>query len=262
MPFTSRRDFLLFAIGWLISRPARAGAGPSMHQIEYTADIRILYDMLTFHLKGTINESIDRDAGRYHVVIAGNGASIANYIESTGVLNRGRWVPTHSSSWFNVRGRISRTEIEYDYARSLIAYSARGETFFLRRVREVSDTVPIPSETHVDDVVSATLNYADDLWREHDGALRTFVVRRRRSPNEGPDDVAPNYRAELAPLHAKVVSLERDGKSTALFDLSPFSSWIHPSTPARIVFSVKRRPEFIRTAMILGSSVIIRFGPK
>jgi hypothetical protein len=112
----------------------------------------------------------------------------------------------------------------------------------------------------VDDVVSATLNYADGLWSPRDGALRTFVVRRRHAADEGPDDVATGYRAELASLEAKVAPDLENGKSSAVFDLSPFSSWMRPSRPARIVFGTNRRPELITTSMILGSSLTIRLG--
>jgi hypothetical protein len=169
-------------------------------------------------------------------------------------------MPLNSRSWLKVRGRLSNTEIDYDYERRVIAYRARGETFFLRRIRKVDDVVPIPTAVHVDDVVSATLNYADRLWLPQDGLLRTFVVRRRHAPDEGPDDVAGNYRAELTVLEAKIDTEEQDGKSSALFDLSPFSSWMRPSRPARIVFGTTRRPELITTSMILGSSVTIRLG--
>jgi hypothetical protein len=256
----SRRGFLSLGLGALLSRPFKLRAETVVRQAQYVADVGILYDMLSFHLKGIIEESVDRLSGQYRVVIAGDGASIANRVESVGVLHSGRWAPLRGRSWFNVRGRMSRTEVDYDYARSLIGYRARGETFFLRRVREVADTVTIPPGVHVDDVVSASLNYADSLWREHDGMLRTFVVRRRHASDEGPDDVAPVYRAELAPVEAKLIAGPGGGKSSALFDLSPFSSWIRPSTPARIIFGTDRRPELITTSMILGSSVTIRLG--
>src|SRR6266850_390568 len=75
--------------------------------------------------------------------------------------------------------------------------------------------------------------------------------------DEGPDDVAIGYRAELVPFEAKVAPDPEPGKSSALFDLSPFSSWMRPSRPARIVFGTNRRPELITTSMILGSSLTI-----
>jgi hypothetical protein len=214
--------------------------------------------MLTFHVQGSIDESVDREAGEYKVVISGTGSSIANRLESGGVLREGRWTPVRSRSWFDVRGRQSRTEIDYDHTRGRIEYHGRSETFFLRRQRVVDDVVSIPEGMHVDDVITATLNYADGNWLPRGGELRTHVIRRRQAPNEGPDDVATTYRAELTPLEAKVTPEPATGKAKALFDLSPFSSWIRPSQPARIVFGANRRPELITTSMILGSSVTIR----
>jgi len=259
-PLMSRRLFLTLPAALLSIPLTRLAAEESVRLGQYVADVGILYDVLTFHLKGTIEERIDRAAAKYHVAITGDGASIANRIESWGTLRDGRWIPLRSISWFKVRDRLSQTEIDYDYARRSISFRARAETFFLRRLRVVDDVVAIPEHIHVDDVVSATLNYADALWPSRDGVLRTFVVRRRRAPDEGPDDVALGYRAELAPLEATVTREAQDGKSSALFDLSPFSSWIRPSRPAQIVFGPNRRPELITTSMILGSSVTIRFG--
>jgi len=260
MPLMGRRAFLTLPSALLLNPLARVGAEPVVRWGQYAADVGLLYDMLTFHLRGTIEESIDRVSGQYHVVIAGAGASISNRVESWGVLRDGQWTPVRGRSLFKVRDRLSRTEIDYDHARRAITYRARGETFFLRRLRVVDDAVAIPPGTHVDDIVSATLNYADGLWSPRDGALRTFVVRRGHDPDEGPDDVATGYRAELVPLEAKIAPDPENGKSSALFDLSPFSSWMRPSRPARIVFGRNRRPELITTSMILGSSVTIRLG--
>ena len=255
-----RRRFLTLPLGLLLAPLSRVSGEPVMRRGQYAVDVGVLYDMLTFHIEGTIDESVDRGAGRYHVVIAGDGALISNRLEGSGCFGQGRWVPLNSRSWLKVRGRLSNTEVDYDYEHRAIAYRARGETFFLRRIRKVDDVVTIPAGTHVDDVVSATLNYADRLWLPQGGVLRTLVVRRRHSANEGPDDVASTYRAELTPLEAKVDTEHQDGKSSALFDLSPFSSWMRPSRPARIVFGTNRRPELITSPMILGSSVTIRLG--
>lgn len=260
MPLINRRHFLTLPLALLLAPLGRLAAEPTARRARYEADLGFVWDMLTFHLNGTIEESIDRAAGEYHVVIAGEGASIANRLESWGVFRDGRWTPARSRSWFKVRGRLSRTEIDYDHGRRAIEYHARGETFFLRRLRVVEDVVAIPQGTHVDDVVSATLNYADGLWSPRDGTLRTFIVRRKHAADEGPDDVAPAYHAELAPVEAKLAPDPEAGKSSALFDLSPFSSWMRSSKPARIVFGTNRRPELITTSMIFGSSVTIRVG--
>jgi hypothetical protein len=107
--------------------------------------------------------------------------------------------------------------------------------------------------------MTATLNFADGRWLpQPDGSHRTFVVRRRRPDDEGPDDVATAYRAEIVPFEL-IVDVDASGKRAARFDLSRFSSWAKPSEPARIIFDSSGRPEIIKTSMILGSSVKITF---
>jgi hypothetical protein len=83
-------------------------------------------------------------------------------------------------------------------------------------------------------------------------------VRRRRAENEGPDDVAQSYRAEVIPLELRIENDPQTRKSAALLDLSRFSSWARENRPARIVFDDERRPALITGSMILGTSVTIR----
>lgn len=257
----SRRQFVAVPLVLLFAKSSPAVGGAELVKATYAADVGILYDMLTLQLKGSIEERIDRASGEYRVVAAGAGPGIANRFDSAGVLRNGRWAPVESRSWFDIRGRHSRTEIVYDWRRRKIEYHARGETFFVRRVRVVDDVLSIADATHIDDVMSATLNYADGLWRpDVDGTHRTLVVRRRRDDNEGPDDVAGSYRAELVPFELTSVP-EASGKASAHFDLSRFSSWARTSRPARIIFGHSRRPELITSSMILGTSVTIRFMP-
>src|SRR5262245_113463 len=169
----TRRRFLTLPLALLISPLVSLAADEPVRSGQYVADVGVLYDVLTFHLKGMIEERINRMGGQYRVAITGDGPSIATRIESSGTLRDGRWSPIHGVSWFNVRDRVSRTEVDYDYARRIIAFRARAETFFLRRLRIVDDLVSIPEGVHVDDVVSATLNYEDALWPLHDSVLRT-----------------------------------------------------------------------------------------
>jgi hypothetical protein len=259
MSLITRRRLLALPLALLFQRAAPALGRARVAKAVYAADVGILYDMFTLHLRGEIEETVDYAASEYRVTGTGTGANIQNRFESVGVLRDGRWKPVRSQSWFDVRGRQSRTEVEYDWSKGQIQYHARGETFFLRRLRSVDDAVVLPDGAHIDDVMSATLNYADGRWPAHaDGVHRTLVVRRRRSDNEGPDDVASSYRAEIVPLELKTVQVS-SGKSTALFDLSRFSSWAKSSEPARIVFAATRRPELITSSMILGTSVTIRF---
>src|SRR5947207_12809173 len=106
-PLMGRRGFLTLPLALLLNPLARVGAEPVLRRGRYAADVGVLYDMLTFHLEGTIEESIDRTAGQYHVVIAGDGASISNRVECWGLLGEGRWTAVGGRSWCGVRGRLS-----------------------------------------------------------------------------------------------------------------------------------------------------------
>ena len=258
----SRRDLLTLAAALLLAPAGRLAAAESTaRRGKFAADINVLYRVLSFHMEGEVEESVDREAGRYEVRLTGQGSGISNRIESSGVLREGRWAPARSASWFEIQGRESRTRIVYDYQRRSVEYHAHGETFFLRRMRVVDDVVALPEGVIIDDAVSAALNYRDGFWRaQPDGNLHSHIVRRRHSPGEGPDDVAASYRAEIIPLELKMAPDPETNKPSALLDLTRFSSWARENRPARIVFDDERRPALITGSMILGSSVTIRLG--
>jgi hypothetical protein len=227
----------------------------------FTARAALLYGLLRFEGSGIIEEAIDRAAGRYEVRITGRGHEMTTEIESTGILRGGRWAPLRFQDRFVIYGRESRLEISHDHARRLIQYRGRSETFLLRRLRVTDDAVPVPAGVHVDDVVSAALNYAEGRWPpEADGRLVTRVVRRQRSPGEGPDETERRYRAELVPFELRV-GADAGGRATAALDLTRFSSWAREEEPARIVFGANRRPETIIATLILGTSLAIRIEP-
>jgi hypothetical protein len=258
----SRRKFLTLPLALLLAPLALprdwARAEPEARRATYAADIGILYGVLSFHLDGTLTEVVDRAAGRYDVKIVGEGDGIANRIESRGVLRDGRWTPRETHSFFSVKGRESRSDIAYDLTRRTIAYHFRGETFFLRKLRVADDVVAVPDGMHVDDSLSATLNYVDGRWpSQEDGTYQTHVIRRRKPDDEGPDDVQRAYRAEVVPFSLKVAADSASGKPTALFDLTRFSSWAKRDQPARITFGPDRRPELMTLGMVLGTSVKI-----
>ncbi len=254
----NRRQFLTLPLALALAPLRGAWAAVEPRKGDYAADVGILYRVFSLHLTGTMDEAVDRALGRYDVTISGEGSRIANRIESRGVLRGGRWAPTRTASWFQVVGRESRTELVFDYAARTAEYHYRGETFLLRRLRVAEDVLTLPG-AHVDDAISAILNYADGRWpADADGTLRTQVIRRRRPANEGPDDVDKLYRAELVPLVLKVGPDPKTTKPTALFDLSGFSSWAREDRPARIDFGPDRRPELISSSLILGTSVTIR----
>ncbi len=258
----TRRRFLMLPLALLMAplgpRLGRAWAQSESRKAAYAVDVGILYGVLAFHLDGVLNEAVDRAAGRYDVKVAGEGDGIANRIESQGIMRDGRWTPRETHSWFSVKGRESRSDVAYDWARRTIEYHFRGETFFLRRLRVADDFVPVPEAVHVDDAISATLNYADGRWPPRgDGSYQTHVIRRKKAENEGPDDVQASYRAELVPFILKVAPAPESGKSAALFDLTRFSSWAKRDEPARVTFGPDKRPEVMSMPMIFGTSVKI-----
>ena len=255
----NRRNFLTLAVAVVVAPGRLLAAEPAARRSGYAVDVGLLYRMLNFRLEGTIEEHIDRVAGRYEILSKGQGDRISSRVESKGVLRDGRWVPLRAASYFEIYGRQSRTEIAYDHERRSAEYHARGETFLMRRLRVVDDVLAIPAGVRVDDAFSALLNYRDGLWSpDAQGRLMTHVVRRRHSDTEGPDEVASGYRAELAPLELTVAPDPESQKPAALLDLSRFSSWARSDKPARIVFDGERRPTLITGPLILGSSLSIR----
>jgi hypothetical protein len=255
----TRRQLLASAWAAVLLPPRGARAAVEQKTGTYTAEVELLYGVMSFRLTGTSEEAVDRARGRYAVKLAGQGDGITNAVESNGVLRAGRWAPVRTHSVFVVQGREAQVDVAYDYDQRTVAYKSRSETFFLRRLRVADDVVAIPHGLHVDDVISATLNYADERWpAQADGTLLTHVVRRRRPSGEGPDDIQKTYRAELVPFVLKVVPDPETGRPSALFDLTRFSSWARESRPARIVFDARRRPATITSSLILGTSVNIR----
>src|SRR5947207_1090921 len=96
----NRRQFLTLALTVALAPIAHAVAAAVARHGTYAADVGLLYDFFKLHLAGTIDESVDRAAGRYEVRIVGEGSSIANRIESTGQFVDGRWAPVRMTSWF------------------------------------------------------------------------------------------------------------------------------------------------------------------
>ena len=251
----SRREFLTLPLALALAPVGTAWGGVERYQRGYTLDVGVLYDVFKFGNAGSIEERVDRAANTYEVVIAGRGTSIETSIESGGEWRDGRWWPTHTKSFFLVLGRESRTDVAYDYARRTSAYHARAETFFLRRERLVNDTVALPPGARVDDAISALLNYQDNVWLpDADGMYRTHIVRRQRKKGELPDDVdKAGYRAELVPLQFRVEG------STALVDLTRFSSWALEESPGRITFGPDRRPQRLLASLRLGTRITVQF---
>jgi hypothetical protein len=256
----TRRHFLTLPLALLLAPLARGVAAGETRRIGYEAEASVLFGALRFRLAGTVDERIDREAGRYEVRVEGQGTSFSNRSESSGVLRDGRWVPVHSDSRVKIAGREGRSELDYDYARRAVQYRSRSESFFLGRLRVVDDVVPLPPGIHVDDTMSALLNHADGYWLPGPGGvLSTQVVRRQRMPREATEEVAGTLGAEIVPVKLTVENDGAGGARTATVDLTHLSSWALPDHPARVVFGPDGRPRQVTSRLMFGTSVTVRF---
>src|SRR5215510_3820043 len=123
-----RRQFLtlplkLFLAPVLVhTAPWLVHAEPETRRTAYNVDVGVLWDAMTFQLPGTLEESVDRTAGRYEIKAVGQGSRIQNRIESRGMLADGRWAPLEATSWFQVAGRETRSQTLYDYEKRRVEY--------------------------------------------------------------------------------------------------------------------------------------------
>src|SRR6266852_5869483 len=211
---------------------------------DFGVDVGVMWDLFTFAVTGTVTEEIDLAAGRYRMVLTGEG----------------RFVPVETHSRNTVRGREGTLNLLYDYDRGTVEYHSVGHTFFLGRRRQVDDTLKLPVGQRVDDLLSAERNLvANKLDQDPDGTYRTLIVRRSRAENEGPDDVSPSgYRAELVPLRFRLTPDSATGRLNALIDITGFSSWSRGNEPARVTFTSDRRLETVQSKLILGTTLKVR----
>lgn len=252
----SRRAFLMAPLP-LALLPRQAPAAPPVGEPwDFTVDVGVLFDLLTFALKGVLVKEIDPAAGRYRVTLSGEGDKISVHTEASGVIRKGRFVPVDLHSTSTIRGRPSRLDLRYDHDRGTVEYHSVSHTFFLGRRRQVDDVLKLPTDRHVDDLLSAELNFAANMLdRDADGTYRTYIVRRVRPDNEGPDDVSPSgYRAELVPLRFQVAPDEAPGRLRALIDITGFSSWARHNQPARVTFGPDRHLESVQSKLMLGTT--------
>jgi hypothetical protein len=252
----SRRAFLAVSLPLLAIPRAAFAEDPVRQVFNCSIDVGILFNLFTFAIKGTVVKEIDRAAGRYRVTLTGEGDSISLHTEASGMIRNGRFMPVETHSKNIIRGREGRLDLLYDHDRGTVEYHSVMHTFFLGRRRQVDDTLKLPSDRRVDDLLSAELNFAANvLEQEPDGTYRTFIVRRSRPENEGPDDVsAGGYRAELVPLRFQVTPGDGPGRLHSLIDITGFSSWARSNQPARVTFTADRHLESVQTKLILGTT--------
>jgi len=252
----SRRAFLAAPLPLLLTPRASPAAHLARQPVDFAVDVGILFDMITFSLKGTLTKDIDPTAGRYHVTLNGEGDKISVRTDASGVIRQGRFMPAETHSLTTVRGRESKVDLLYDHDRGTVEYHSVTHTFFLGRRRQADDVLKLPADRPVDDLLSAELNFAaNTLDREPDGTYRTYIVRRARPDNEGPDDVSPSgYHAELVPLRFQIAPDESPGRLRALIDITGFSSWARRNQPARIIFGPDRHLESVQSKLMLGTT--------
>src|SRR5262245_58183219 len=81
-----RRQFLTLPLTLLLApllvntAPWRAHADPATRRTAYDVDVGVLWDAMTFHLPGTLEEAVDRAAGRYEIKAVGQGSKIQNRV--------------------------------------------------------------------------------------------------------------------------------------------------------------------------------------
>jgi hypothetical protein len=264
VPRLSRRAFLAASLPLLASPQAALAQAPvqvpARQVFDYSVDVGVLFNLITFALKGTVVKEIDPAAGRYRISMNGEGDSISLHTDARGMIRQGRFTPVEMRSHSTIRGRESRLDMIYDHDRGTVEYHSVMHTFFLGRRRQVDDTLKLPTDRRVDDLLSAELNFAaNSLEQDPDGTYRTFIVRRARPEDEGPDDVsASGYHAELIPLRFQAVPEDASGRLRALIDITSFSSWARHNQPARVTFGSDRHLESVETKLILGTTFTVR----
>ena len=256
----SRRAFLAASLPLLVSPRAALAKAPARQVFDYSVNVGILFNLITFALKGTVVKEIDHTAGRYRISVNGEGDSISLHTEARGMIRQGRFMPVEIRSHSAIRGRESRLDMLYDHDRGTVEYHSVMHTFLLGRRRQVDDMLKLPADRRVDDLLSAELNFAANmLEREPDGTYRTFIVRRSRPEDEGPDDVsASGYHVELIPLRFQAVPEGVSGRLSALIDITSFSSWARRNQPASVTFGPDRHLESLQTKLILGTTFKVR----
>jgi hypothetical protein len=261
VPLLSRRQLMAaLPLGLLFGLRRAHALEDGRSVLAYQLDLSILFNFLTLSLTGTVVQEIDRRGGKYRMIMEGQGTSISTRTEASGIIRDGRFKPVETKAVHHFRSRQNSSTTSYDYTRQRAEIHAVTHTLLLGRRRQVDDVLTIPPGRHVDDLISAELNFADNtLDRDPDGTYHTWVVRRARAENEGPDDVSPDgYRAELIPLRFRPSPDPATGGLTALIDITRFSSWARPDQPARVTFAPDRQLASVQSVLLYGTTLTVR----
>jgi hypothetical protein len=257
----SRRQLLVaLPLGLLFGLRRAHALEDGRSAFAYQLDLSVLFSFLTLSLTGTAVQEIDRRGGKYRVTMEGQGTGLSTRTEATGIIRDGRFKPVETKAVHHFRNRQNTSTTTYDYTRQRAELHAVGHTLLLGKRRQVDDVLAIPPGRPVDDLISAELNFAENtLDREPDGTYYTWVVRRARGDNEGPDDVSPDgYRAELVPLRFRPSPDPATGGLTAQIDITRFSSWARPGQPARVTFAPDRQLSSVQSVLLYGTTLNVR----
>jgi len=259
--FLTRRQLLAaLPLGLLFGRGRAHALEDGRSTFGYQLDLSILFSFLTLSLSGTVVQEIDRRAGKYRMIMEGKGTGISTRTEASGVISDGRFKPVETRAVHHFRSRENTSTTTYDYTARRVEIHAVTHTLLLGRRRQVDDVLALPPDRNVDDLISAELNFADNTL-EHDanGTYHTWVVRRARAANEGPDEVlADGYRAELVPLSFRPTPDAATGGLTALIDITRFSSWARVDQPARVTFAPDRQLASVQSLLLYGTTLKVR----
>jgi hypothetical protein len=257
----TRRQILLgLPLGLLLVGRRAHALSDGRSVFGYQLDLSVLYSVLTLSVSGTAVLELDRRGGTYRVAMEGQGVGITTKSEASGILRDGRFKPVETRAVHHFRGRQNTSTTTYDYDRQRVEIHGVTHTLLLGRRRQVDDILTIPPGRHLDDLLSAELNFIDQkLDRDPDGTYHTWVIRRARPANEGPDDVSPDgYRAEMVPLRFRPSPDAATGRLTAQVDITRFSSWAHPARPARVTFAPDRQIESVQSFLQYGTTLSVR----
>ncbi|MEX2224698.1 MAG: hypothetical protein WEG40_23190 [Candidatus Rokuibacteriota bacterium] len=255
-----RRLLAALPLGLLFGRGWAQALEDGRSAFTYQLDLSVLFNFLSLSLTGTVVQEIDRRAGKYRVVMEGQGTAISTKTEATGLIRDGRFKPAETRAVHHFRGRQNTSVTTYDHARQQAEIHAVTHTLLLGRRRQIDDVVALPPGRHVDDLISTGLNFAGDtLEHDADGTYHTWVIRRARAENEAPDEVSPGgYRAELVPLRFRPRPDAATGRLTALVDITRFSSWARADQPARVIFAPDRQLESVQSVLLYGTTLNVR----
>ena len=260
-PLLSRRQLLAaLPLGLLFGRSRANALEDGRSTFTYQLDLSVLFSFLTLSLTGTVVQDIDRRSGKYRLTMEGQGTGLSTRTEASGIIRDGRFKPVETRAVHHFRGRQNTSTTTYDYTRQRAEIHAVTHTLLLGRRRQIDDVLALPPGRHVDDLISAELNFADNTF-EHDasGTYHTLVLRRARADNEGPDDVSPDgYRAELVPLRFRPSPDPATGGLTALVDITRFSSWARADQPARVSFAPDRQLASVQSILLYGTTFKVR----